>query len=132
MRIAQTLVAVAAAAVLGGLGLAAWLGLRHDFSPIAAQMHLNLLGWMSLGLYGLYYCAPGPVLRPRLAWVQAIAAILGFAAMSGGIAALGATGDRRFGALVAVGVLLAAAALALFLVQVLAEGRARGPALRPA
>jgi hypothetical protein len=130
MRIVQYFIAVAA---VGGQGLAVLLGQRPDAAPMAAQMQLNLLGWMSLGLYGLYYCSPGPVMRPRLAWLQAVAAILGFAGICGGMAALAATGDQRFGALVAVGALLAVAGVVLFVVQLLPQGRAgRAPAPTPA
>jgi hypothetical protein len=120
MRFAQLPIAVAAAALSG---LAAWVGARHGVALIELQTHLNLVGWMSMGLYGLYYCSPGPVVRPRLAWSQAAAATLGFVAMSGGLAALGATGDRRLGAIVAAGALFAVVGMVLFLVQVLTARR---------
>jgi hypothetical protein len=117
MRIAQLCIAVAAA-VLGGIWLAP-LAMRHELALMAAHPYLNLFGWASIGLYGIYYCSPGPVSRPRLAWIQAAAAALGIAAITGGLAALGATGDARFAPVVALGALSALLALLLFAAQLL-------------
>jgi hypothetical protein len=129
MRIAQLCIAVAAA-VLCGFWLAP-LAMRHEAALIAAQPYLNLLGWASMGLYGIYYCSPGPVLRPRLAWTQAGAATVGFAAITGGLAALAATGDARFAAVAALGLLAALLAMALFAAQLLIAGATTGKPLPP-
>jgi hypothetical protein len=31
------------------------MGARQDFAPASAHAHLNLLGWVSMTLYGLFY-----------------------------------------------------------------------------
>ena len=51
------------------LGIA--MAMRQDFTLAPAHAHLNLLGWVSMALYGLYYRGAA-VIRPRLAWTQAI------------------------------------------------------------
>jgi hypothetical protein len=36
-------------------GLALWMTATHDFRALPAQVLLNVLGWASFMLYGLYY-----------------------------------------------------------------------------
>jgi peptidoglycan/LPS O-acetylase OafA/YrhL len=132
MRSAQPILAVVAGAAVAGLGVVAWLGLRSDVPPITAQMHLTLLGWMSLGICGLCHFMPEPMQRRRLAASLTAAAILGFIAMTGGTAALDATGDRRFVAVAVAGVVLVAAGLSLPLAQLLPAGDRRRLARRVA
>lgn len=54
------LVAIAAGAV--GMCLGLGMGVTQDFRLAPAHAHLNLLGWVSMFLYGLFYrCAPEAV-----------------------------------------------------------------------
>ncbi len=130
MRIAQYCIAVAATAALCGMSLGIAMAIRQDFSLMPAHAHLNLLGWVSMALYGLWYRG-AEIVRPRLAWTQAIAATIGFVAMAGGLAAMLSTGDHRFEAIISVGAIFAVLGMALFLAQVLLDGR-RVAALRAA
>ncbi|WP_085642161.1 hypothetical protein [Thalassospira sp. MCCC 1A03138] len=56
-----------------------------DHSNLAAHAHLNLLGWVSLALYGTYYRLIG-LTRSRIASIQAGCAIVGSVVMGIGIA----------------------------------------------
>jgi hypothetical protein len=114
--------AVAATAALCGMGLCISMAVNQDFTLMPAHAHLNLLGWVSMALYGLYYRGAA-LLRIRLAWIQAGIATLGFVLMTGGLAALLATLDHRFEAVVSIGASLAFLGMALFLIQVVTEGR---------
>jgi hypothetical protein len=38
-----------------GAGLAIWMAATHDFRAIPAEVALNVLGWASFMVYGLYY-----------------------------------------------------------------------------
>ena len=127
MRIEQYCIAVAATAALSGMGLGIFMAVSQDFTLMPAHAHLNLLGWVSMALYGLYYRGAA-LLRIRLAWVQAGVATAGFVTMTGALAALLVTLDHRFEALVGVGASLSLVAMALFLVQVVTESR---PESRP-
>ena len=122
MRIEQYCIAVAATAALCGMGLGIFMATSQDFTLMPAHAHLNLLGWVSMALYGLYYRGAA-LLRIRLAWVQAGVATVGFVTMTGALAALLVTLDHRFEALIGVGASLSLVAMALFLVQVVTEGR---------
>jgi putative Mn2+ efflux pump MntP len=60
-----------AAVLLGIAGI--WgilMGVSQDHSTMPAHAHLNLLGWVSLFLFGIYYHLHPTVHRSRLASVQ--------------------------------------------------------------
>jgi hypothetical protein len=122
MRIAQYCIAVAATAALCGMSLGIWMGMHEDFVLMPVHAHLNLLGWVSMALYGLYYRG-AEAFRPRLAWTQAIAGTIGFIVLTGGLAALLLTRDPRYIPVLTIGELLVVAGMVLFLLQVLTEGR---------
>ena len=120
MRIEQYCIAVAATAALCGMGLGITMAIRQDFTLMPAHAHLNLLGWVSMALYGLYYRGAATI-RPRLAWTQAAIATLGFVAMTAGLALLLGSGDLRFEPIVSVGAICAFVGMALFLFQVVTD-----------
>jgi len=125
MRIWYVCFIVGAAAALCGMGLGIFMGISHDFSLTPVHAHVNLLGWVTMTLYGLYYRGTTAPIG-RLAWTQVGAATLGFPAMTGGLA-LVLTGalPREIGEpLVIVGSLLTVGAMACFLV-ILVRGALR-------
>jgi hypothetical protein len=122
VRIEQYCIAVAAMAALCGMGLGIFMATNQDFTLMPAHAHLNLLGWVTMALYGLYYRGAA-FLRVRLAWIQAGVATVGFVTMTGALAALLITLDHRFEALIGVGASLSLVAMALFLAQVVTESR---------
>ena len=122
MRIEQYCIAVAATAALCGMGLGIFMATSQDFTLMPAHAHLNLLGWVSMALYGLYYRGAA-LLRVRLAWIQAGVATAGFLTMTGALAALLVTLDHRFETWIGVGASLSLVAMALFLIQVVTESR---------
>ncbi|HVL20383.1 MAG TPA: hypothetical protein VM422_05280 [Amaricoccus sp.] len=123
MRIAQYCLAVAASAALCGMSLGIYMAANQDFTLAPAHAHLNLLGWVSMALYGLWYRG-AEIARPRLAWTQAIVATVGFAIMVVALALLLATGEHRFEALIGVGAIFTVLGMLLFLFQILTDGRA--------
>jgi cbb3-type cytochrome oxidase subunit 1 len=40
-----------------GVSLGIWMGIAHDFQFAPVHAHLNLLGWVSLAIFGLAYRA---------------------------------------------------------------------------
>ena len=130
MRIEQYCIAVAATAALCGMGLGIFMAVHQDFTLMPAHAHLNLLGWTTMALYGLYYRG-AMIRRVRLAWIQAGVATVGFVTMTGALVALLVTLDHRFETLIGVGASLSLVAMALFLLQVVTEDRQQ-PAARHA
>jgi hypothetical protein len=84
MPIAYFCFITGAIAGLTGMSLGIYMGMAQDFSLTPVHAHLNLLGWVTMVLYGLYY--RGLRSSTRLAWIQVIAAALGFPMMTGGLA----------------------------------------------
>ena len=40
---------------LAGVGLGYWMGMTEEFGLMPVHAHINLLGWVSMFLYGLFY-----------------------------------------------------------------------------
>jgi len=120
MRIDSLCFVAAGTAALTGMGLGMFMGLTHDFTLAPAHAHLNLLGWVTMCLYGLYHRGrekPATILP----WIQVVAGIAGFVGLSGGLATLltigGGSGFRfLFG-----GMLFAITSMLLFLVIVIGD-----------
>jgi cbb3-type cytochrome oxidase subunit 1 len=56
--------------VVAGMIWGIVMGISQDHSTFPAHAHLNLLGWVSLFLFGIYYHLHPPIDRDRLASVQ--------------------------------------------------------------
>jgi hypothetical protein len=125
MRISDFCFIVAAIAALGGMILGISMGMSQDFTLAPAHAHANLLGWVTMAIYGLYHRGSGRV-AGLVGWLQAGSGAAGAAFMSIGLGLyLGNGHDDRFVPLVIAGSLLAVLAMGLFLGLVLADLRGR-------
>lgn len=121
MRIARYCISVAALAALCGMSLGIFMAANEDFTLGPAHAHLNLLGWVSMAIYGLWYRG-AELTRPRLAWSQALVATAGFVVMVTALAMMLVTGNRTYEALISLGAILALVGMLLFFVQVVTDG----------
>jgi hypothetical protein len=115
------------------MSLGIWMGMNENFTLAPAHAHINLLGWVTLSLYGLYHRGVERVSN-RLAWVQVGSAAAGMPLLTGGLAAYLATGAQSGDAIIG-GALLVVTGMALFLAVLVADlsaGRSRSLALSPA
>ena len=90
---------------LVGMGFGIWMSAsgQHQFSP--AHAHLNLLGFVSMALFGAYYTLVPTAASSLLARVQVIAMHAGAVLMFPGvIMAINGTGDglAKAGSLLAI------------------------------
>lgn len=53
-----------------GMGLGIQMGIAHDFTAAPIHAHINLVGWVTLALYGLVHRAYPAMATSRLAWPQ--------------------------------------------------------------
>jgi peptidoglycan/LPS O-acetylase OafA/YrhL len=70
-----------------GMALGVFMGATHDFSLTPVHAHVNLVGWVSMFLAGLFYQAN----RDRETWLAAlhlILAVVGLSLMAPGVAAI--------------------------------------------
>lgn len=118
---------IAAAAVFGVIGMAMglFMGIGGDFTLAHAHSHINLAGWATLAIYGLYHRG---VVRSRnsLAWTQAMLALVGTPLFTLALTAylLSGTEIKAFIVVAMLSGLLVAASMVLFLVIVIADARA--------
>jgi heme/copper-type cytochrome/quinol oxidase subunit 1 len=75
----------AAIYALVGMGLGIFMAASHDHTMSTVHAHLNLLGWVSMALFGLYYHAV-PQAVNRLAIAHATIATIGLWLLIPGIA----------------------------------------------
>lgn len=91
----------------------------HSMSP--AHAHLNLLGWVSLALFGTFYHIVPAAGESLLAKVQAVVAVVGVVLIVPGIVmALNQAGET----LAKLGSVITILSMLLFLVVVATKGRA--------
>lgn len=111
---------MAGLAALGGITLGIAMGIAQDFTLAPAHAHLNLLGWVTLALYGLYHRSSGRE-GGWLGWSQVIAGALGALLMAGGLGLYLNSGDDRYVPVVVVGSLFTLLGMILFVVIVLTQ-----------
>jgi cbb3-type cytochrome oxidase subunit 1 len=99
------------AAILG-MGLGIGMGVMHDFALAPVHAHVNLVGWASMFLFGLYYRVT-PAADGRLAMVQYGFASVGLVLFVGSLALL-LLGHREFGVTWAVGALSTVVSMLIF------------------
>jgi hypothetical protein len=118
----------AGSSALVGMVAGIVMGILQDFTIAPAHAHLNLLGWVTMALYGLYHRSIGRV-GGWLDWTQVLTGAFGAATMGGGLALYLHSGDHAFFPLVIAGSLLAFAGMVLFLGIVVADlmGFSRAP-----
>ncbi len=120
LRISDFCFVVAALAALGGMGLGIVMGISQDFTLAPAHAHLNLLGWVTMAIYGLYHRGAGRT-GGFAGWTQVGSGALGAGLMAGGLGDYLSSGSDRAMPLVVAGSLLALTGMVLFLGLVLAD-----------
>ena len=53
------------------------MAMTENFTLAPAHAHLNLLGWVTMALYGTFYALTRQTMSPRLAWANFIVSGLG-------------------------------------------------------
>ena len=109
----------AVVSVTSGMGWGIQMAISEDHLLAPAHAHLNLVGWTTLALFGLYYRLTPTAAQGILPRVHAGLAILGVALMTPGIAMVIVGGSP---ALASAGAILTLASMLLFLVTVARHG----------
>lgn len=53
-----------------GVGLGLYMAATHDYTLRPVHVHVNLLGWVSSAIMGLFHAHVGAVLNRRFIWIQ--------------------------------------------------------------
>jgi hypothetical protein len=99
--------------VVAGMIWGITMGISQDFSASPAHAHLNLLGWVSLFLFGIYYRLHPSLEVAKTAIVQILVWIIGTIVLAIGIG-LASTGHVIGDSIAAVGSLIVLFAVLLF------------------
>ncbi len=109
-------------AAIGGMGLGITMGILQDHSLRSVHAHINLVGWASMFLFGLYYRVT-PAAEGRVARVQYAFALLGFLLMIAGLFGIYLIDPATYEPFTIAGALLTFASMGLFVWNVFATTR---------
>jgi hypothetical protein len=93
----------------------------QNFTLMPAHAHLNLLGWVTMSIYGTFYALTHASLSPRLAWINYGCATLGVAIMIPTLSVFLSTGNAALEPVIGIGSLLSVIALLTFMVSAFRE-----------
>ncbi|WP_262299218.1 hypothetical protein [Microvirga sesbaniae] len=99
--------------VIAGMAMGIGMAASQDHSIMPAHAHLNLLGWVSLFLFGIYYERRPSLDRSRLAMIQVVIWSIGTIVLTVAVAALH-LGYTAFDPVAALASLIILAAMVLF------------------
>lgn len=119
---------------LAGISMGIGMSASGNHALMPAHAHLNLLGWVSLFLFGVYYHLHPAVGAKRLASVQVVAWTAGTVVLTLAVAAIN-LGHGAFEPIAAVGSIVMLAAFGIFTALVFRSGapaRSSAAALTPA
>ena len=100
-----------------GMGMA----MTENFVLAPAHAHLNLLGWVTMSIYGAFYALTRETMSVRLAWINYACSALGVAIMIPTLAVYLSTGNQALGPVIGIGGALNIIAILTFLVSAVRE-----------
>ena len=75
-------------ALICGVGLGIWMGANENFTLRPVHAHINLIGWASMMLYGLFYRVFPDAARGWMPVTQFFLSVIGFVSMITGLTGL--------------------------------------------
>lgn len=121
-RVSAAFFAIGVIYVLIGMFFGMHMGEANDFTLAPAHAHLNLLGWVTMALYGTFYALTRDTLSVRLAWSNFIVSALGVLVMIPALGLYLAGGnDPRYIPGMVVGEVLTVLGMILFGIAVVRE-----------
>jgi hypothetical protein len=122
-RVSAAFFLVGGLLLLGGMILGEYMGAHNDFTLAPLHAHINLLGWVTLALYGTFYTLTKDTYSPRLAWINFVLSTVGVLAMIPIMHLLltSADGPTKYGPMAGAAGGIALLGLLVFLVSVVRE-----------
>lgn len=107
--------------VLCGMLAGICMGGSEDFRVAPAHAHLNLLGWVTMALYGTFCALTARTYRPALAWTNYTFSAVGVVLAIPSLAFMLVTGSSAFVPVMIAGEVLTVLSLLIFLVSAVRE-----------
>lgn len=121
-RVSAAFFATAVVCVLIGMSWGMYMGSTENFTLMPAHAHLNLVGWVTLALYGTFYALTRGTMSVRLAWINYAISTLGVIVMIPSLALFLANGnDKQFLPFMIPGEILTTLGAAVFAISVFRE-----------
>jgi hypothetical protein len=120
-RVSAAFFAIGVVYLLLGMMWGMHMGEAEDFSMMPAHAHLNLLGWVTMAIYGTFYALTHASLSPKLAWTNFGLAALGVALMIHFLALYLPSHDAKYIPGIVAGELATVLSLLVFAVSVYRE-----------
>ena len=120
-RVSAAFFALGVVCLLTGMFMGMHMGESEDFTLMPVHAHLNLLGWVTMSLYGTFYALTHASLKPKLAWTNFALAALGVAVMIPSLALFLPTRDAKYLPGIIVGEIATVLSLLVFAVSVYRE-----------
>jgi hypothetical protein len=121
-RVSAAFFAVAAVLLLCGMALGQYMGAKEDFVLAPVHAHINLLGWVTMALYGTFYALTRGTMSDRLAWLNFALSTIGAVGMIPTLTMLLVSGNSAFwGPLTGVAGGIAILGLLVFMISVFRE-----------
>lgn len=76
-RVSVAFFAVGILCVLAGMGLGMHMGATENMTLAQAHAHLNLVGWVTMALYGTFYALTASTMSKMWAWLNFVVATAG-------------------------------------------------------
>ena len=95
-RVSAAFFALGVVCVFFGMLWGMKMGASEDFAMMPAHAHLNLLGWVTMALYGTFYALTHASLKPRLAWTNFALSAIGVAVMIPSLALYLGSHDAKY------------------------------------
>jgi hypothetical protein len=120
-RVSAAFFALGAVCVFFGMLWGMHMGESEDFTLMPAHAHLNLLGWVTMALYGTFYALTHASLKPKLAWTNFALSAIGVAALIPSLALYLPARDTKYVPGIIVGEIATVLGLLVFAVSVFRE-----------
>jgi hypothetical protein len=121
-RVSAAFFAVGVLYVLIGMAWGMHMGESEDFLLAPAHAHLNLVGWVTMALYGTFYALTRETMSPRLAWINFAVSAIAVAIMIPSLALFLSNGnDPKFLPTMIGGEVLAVVGMLVFAISVVRE-----------
>jgi len=120
-RVSAAFFALGVVCLFIGMGMGMQMGASEDFTLMPAHAHLNLLGWVTMAIYGTFYALTHASLKPKLAWTNFALAAIGVAAMIPSLALYLPAHDAKFIPGIMVGEIATVLSLLTFAISVYRE-----------
>ena len=120
-RVSAAFFALGVVCLFIGMGMGMQMGASEDFTLMPAHAHLNLLGWVTMAIYGTFYALTHASLKPKLAWTNFALAAIGVVAMIPSLALYLPAHDAKFIPGIVVGEIATVLSLLTFAISVYRE-----------